>query len=110
MSHQEPSKEFVEVDITIHIFAVSATLVGVCLTVISLFIISRKLSHVKSLGEQLLAFDALLFLSSCILSYSALRVRKKGRQHTLEKIGEEVFFAALVLMVTVCVFIVYELI
>jgi len=110
MSQQEPSKEFVEVDITIHIFAVSATLVGVCLTVISLFIISRRLSHVKSVGEKMLAFDALLFLTSCILSYSALRVRKKGQQHKIERISEEVFFAALVLMAFICVFIVYELI
>ncbi|EHP87834.1 hypothetical protein GeomeDRAFT_1072 [Geobacter metallireducens RCH3] len=110
MSLQEPSKEAVEIDITVHIFTVSATLVGVCLTVISLLIISRKLSHVKSLGEDLLAFDALLFLSSCILSYSALRVRKKGRRHTLERTSEEVFFVALALMGIICVFIVYELI
>ncbi len=110
MSQQEPSKEFVEVDITIHIFAVSATLVGVCLTVISLFIISRKLSHVKSLGEKLLAFDALLFLVSCILSYSALRARKRSRRHRIERTSEEVFFAALALMAITCVFIVYELI
>lgn len=107
MSH-EPSQEFVEFDITIHIFAVSATLVGVCLTVIGIFIMSRRLSHVKSYGEELLAVDALLFLVSCILSYSALRKRREGRRHRVEKIAEEVFFVALAFMAFICVFIVYE--
>ena len=110
MSQQEPSKEFVEVDITIHVFSVSATMVGVCLTVIGLFFISRRLSHVKSFGEKMLALDALLFLASCILSYTALRARKRGRQHRLERIAEEVFFTGLAFMAIICVFIVYELI
>ena len=69
---QKPSPEFVEFDIIIHIFSVSATLVGVCLTVIGIFIMSRRLSHVKSFGEELLALDALLFLATCIqLVYSS---------------------------------------
>lgn len=107
---QKPSREFVELDITIHIFTVSATLVGVCLTVIGIFIMSRRLTHVKSYGEELLALDALLFLISCILSYSALRKRREGRQLRVEKIAEEVFFVALAFMTFICVFIVYEFI
>jgi len=105
---EEPSREFVEFDITIHIFAVSATLVGACLTVIGIFIMSRRLSHVKSYGEELLALDALLFLVSCILSYSALTNRSEGRRHRVEKIAEKVFFVALAFMAFICVFIVYE--
>ncbi len=110
MDQKEPSKEFIDVDITIHIFAASATLVGVCLTVISLFIISRRLSQVKSFGEQVLAFDALLFLTACILSYMALRRRRMGKYRRLEKIAEEVFFFALALMALICIFIVFELV
>jgi len=107
---QEPSRESIEFDITIHIFTVSATLVGVCLTVIGIFIMNRRLSHIKSYGEELLAFDALLFLVSCILSYSALRKRREGRRHRVEEIAEKVFFAALVFMTFICIFIVFELI
>ncbi len=110
MDQQEPSKESIEVDITIHVFTASATLVGVCITVISLFIISRQLSHVKSLGEKMLAYDALLFLTSCILSYSALRRRRTGNYQRLERIAEEIFFSALALMVLNCIFVVYELV
>lgn len=109
MPQSEPSPEAVEVDITIHIFTVSATLVGVCLTVIGIFIMSRRLSHVRSYGEVLLALDALLFLVSCGLSYSALRMRRKARRRRLERLGEEVFFAALTFMVFICGFIIYEL-
>lgn len=110
MDQQEPSRESIEVDITIHVFTASATLVGVCITVISLFIISRQLSHVKSFGEKMLAYDALLFLISCILSYSALRRRKTGTYHRLERWAEEIFFSALVIMVLNCLLIVHELI
>jgi len=107
---KKPSSEFIEFDIIIHIFAVSATLVGVCLTVIGIFIMSRRLSHVKSYGEELLALDALLFLATCIHSYVALRSRRQERRHRFERITEEMFFAALVLMAFICVFIVFELI
>jgi hypothetical protein len=107
---KEPSPEFVDFDIIIHIFSVSATLVGVCLTVIGIFIMSRRLSHVKSYGEELLALDALLFLATCIHSYVALRSRRQERRRRFERLTEEMFFVALVLMAFICVFIVFELI
>jgi hypothetical protein len=105
----DPSPESIEVDITIHVFTVSATLVGVCLTVIGIFFMSRRLSHVKSFGEVLIAFDALLFLVACFLSYTALRMRRKERQHRQERLAEEVFFSALAFMVFICCFVIYEL-
>ncbi len=104
-----PTPETIEVDITIHVFTVSATLVGVCLTVIGIFFMSRRLSHIKSFGEVLIAFDALLFLVSCFLSYAALRMRRIERRHRQERFAEEVFFAALAFMVFICGFIIYEL-
>ncbi len=108
-AQSEPSSETIDVDITIHVFTVSATLVGVCLTVIGIFIMSRRLAHVKSFGEVLLAIDAFLFLCACFLSYFALKRRRKGRRHRLERLAEEIFFAALAFMVFICGFIIYEL-
>ncbi|MEA5115196.1 MAG: hypothetical protein VB050_14340 [Geobacteraceae bacterium] len=104
-----PSRETIDFDITIHVFTVSATLVDVCLTVIGIFIMSRRLSHVRSFGEFLLAFNALIFLASCLLSYSALKIRRNGRRYRLERLGEEIFFAALAFMVFICGFIIYEI-
>lgn len=109
VSQCDPSRENIEVDITIHVFTVSATLVGVCLTVIGIFIMSHRLVNVKSFGEVLIAFDAFLFLVACALSYFALRMRRKVRRHRLERLAEEVFFTALTFMVFICGFIIYEL-
>jgi hypothetical protein len=108
MSCLEPTHEYKEFDLTIHIFSVSAAMIGVCLTVIGLFVISRRLNHVKSLGEKLLAIDASVFLASCALSYFSLQMRRKQRQHLLEKLAEEVFFFGLMMMAFICFLIVYE--
>jgi hypothetical protein len=105
----EPSGETINIDIIIHIFTVSATLVGVCLTVIGIFIMSRRLAQVKSFGEELLAIDAFLFLVACFLSYAALKNRRIARRHQLERLAEEIFFIALAFMVFICAFIIYEL-
>jgi len=108
MNRQEPAKDYIETDLTIHVFSVSAALVGVCLTVIGLFVVSHRLTNVKSIGEKLLAIDAVIFLSSCLLSYLSLKMRRRRRQHLLEKIAEEIFFLGLVMMAGICFLIVYE--
>lgn len=110
MSLQGPSKEFIEADLTIHIFSVSATLVGVCLTVIGLFHISKRISNIQTYGQEFLSVNALLFLASCVFAYLALTKRKNGRHHLLEKAAEKVFFVALTFMVIICGLIVYEFI
>jgi putative copper export protein len=110
MSLQEPSNEFIETDITIHIFSVSATLVGVCLTVIGLFHISKRISNMQTYGQEFLSVNALLFLLSCVFAYFALIKRKHKRHHLFEKTAERVFFVALSFMVMICGLIVYEFI
>jgi hypothetical protein len=55
-----------------HILPVSATMVGVCMTVISLVRIIPK-SDVSSWVDALLAVDNMLFLSSALISYYAIR-------------------------------------
>lgn len=68
--------DVLEEDISIHIFTTSATLVGVCLTVIGLFKVIVQLKSISTWGDDLLSVDALLFLVACLLSYRALRTRK----------------------------------
>ncbi len=62
-------------------------MVGVCLTVIGLFRIVTELKNVNSIGDNLLAVDALAFLTSFILSHIALRTRGSKRNQWLEKIA-----------------------
>jgi hypothetical protein len=76
--HEPRRDDPLEEDVCIHIFTASAALVGVCLTVIGLLRVIAQLKRTGSFGDDLVAFDALLFLLSCGLSYWALRTRTPG--------------------------------
>jgi hypothetical protein len=101
------SQEPPETDICVRIFTVSASMVGVCLTVIGLFRIVTELKNVDSIGDNLLAVDALAFLTSFILSHIALRARGSKRNQWLEKIADAIFLMALSMMVVICGLIAY---
>ena len=62
-----------------------------------------------TLDDDLLAVDALLFLVSCLLSYSALRSRSLGRMHRIERAADWVFIAAMIVMTGICGLITYAL-
>ena len=62
----------------------------------------------NTFGDDLLAFDAMLFLGACLLSYWALRTRGRRRRLKTEKLADIIFLAALSLMVVVCGLITYE--
>ena len=98
-----------EEDISIHIFTVSSAMVGVCLTVIGLIRVVITFGKADTVADDLLAADAFLFLISCLLSYSALRTRSKGRMHRMERIADGIFILAMILMVTICGFITYAI-
>jgi heme/copper-type cytochrome/quinol oxidase subunit 2 len=98
-----------EEDISIHIFTVSASLVGVCLTVIGIVHIVIGMRTINTLADDLLALDAFVFLCSCLLSYWALRTRSKRRMHQVERIADAIFIFGLLIMVVVCGLIVYVL-
>ena len=83
-------------DICVHIFTASAAMVGVCLTVIGILRVVISLRKEDLLGDDLLAFNSMLYLASCLLSYWALRTRSLGRNHRLERIADAIFLLALV--------------
>ncbi|MBI3607415.1 MAG: hypothetical protein HY207_05555 [Nitrospirae bacterium] len=107
---EDRSQERIEEDIAVHIFTASAALVGVCLTVIGLFRISDRLKDVSNVGQAFLALDALAFLVSCVLSYHALKTRRRKRQHKVESLADIVFLVALGMMAVACSLIAYELV
>lgn len=104
------SKNSNETQISIHIFSVSATLVGVCLTVIGIFRVIGELKSFSTFGDNILAINALIFLGSCVFSYSSLRSANKVRKHKLEKIADILFMFGLSLMAIVCSIIAYTFI
>jgi uncharacterized membrane protein len=97
-------------DICIHIFTVSAGMVGVCLTVIGLFRLITALKNINTLADDLLVLDAIAFLTSCVLSYLALRNRGRTRRNRLERAAEISFLNAVALMVLICALITYAII
>ena len=107
----EPNfKRGLEKDISIHIFSVSAALVGVCLTVISVVRVVITATKINTLADDILAADALLFLTSCLLAYSAMRSRTEKRMRLVERAADTVFIIGLLLMAIVCALITYAVI
>jgi ABC-type Na+ efflux pump permease subunit len=96
-----------EEDICIHIFTVSSAMVGVCLTVIGLIRVVVTLGKADTLADDFLAIDALLFLTSCLLSYTAMRSRNLRRMHRIERLADFIFIVAMVFMAIICGFITY---
>jgi hypothetical protein len=99
-----------EVQLSGHIFSVSAGLVGVCLTVIGLFRVMVRSPHVDSVADNVLAVDALLFLVACTLAYLALRTRDADRARRLERAADTAFLMGLAMMVVVGGMIAFEII
>lgn len=95
-------------DVSVHIFGVSAAMVGVCLTVIGLFRLTSKLRNISSVGDEILAVNAGVFLTSCLLSYLALRARRTRRWVRIERVADLLFLSGLCLMAVVCALIAYE--
>src|SRR5580765_5471220 len=101
LSHR--SNVALEEDVCIHIFGVSAGMVGVCVTVIGLLRVAFTIDKINTLADDLLAGDALVFLFACVTSYWALRTRSQQRMHQVERIADLLFLMGLVIIVGVCV-------
>jgi hypothetical protein len=98
-----------EENICIHIFSVSSGMVGVCLTVISLIRVVITLGRADTLADDLLAGDAVLFLTASLLSYTALRSGGARRMKKFERLADWLFISAMTLMVAICAFIAYAI-
>ncbi len=99
-----------EEDLCIHIFTASAAMVGVCLTVIGLIRVVLSFHGGRTIADDILALDALLFLLSCLLSYFSLRTRSTRRMYIVERLADGIFLTGLVLMAFVCGLIVFEMV
>jgi len=89
-----------------HILPTSSTMLGVCMTVISII----KLLHLGRPGtmiDKLLAIDSLIFLSSAMLSYVSMR--KPILEH-LERWADATFMVGLLGMGVCAVLLAFELV
>jgi len=98
-----------EENICIHIFSVSAGMVGVCLTVIGLIRVVITLGRADTLADDFLAGDSVLFLTASLLSYTALRSHGTRRMKKYERMADWLFILAMTMMVGICAFIAYAI-
>lgn len=96
-------------DLCIHIFTVSAGMVGVCLTVIGLIRIMISIRKIDTFADDLLALNAVLFLVACLTAYTALRTRDRPRMARLEHAADAIFLVAMTVMVVACLFITFSI-
>ena len=106
---QETYLEKQEENISIHIFSVSAGMVGVCLTVIGIINMITTFKRSETWADEITALDAMIFLGSCVISYIAIKTPDRKRRLVLEKISDLVFLGGLAIMAVICVFIVVKL-
>ncbi len=106
----ETFEERTEENISIHIFSVSAGMVGACFTIIGLLHISNALKTIEGIGDDLIALDSMLFLLSCLISYFGIKTKERGKRLHLERVADLIFILAISLMVLVIMFIVWKLI
>ena len=88
----------------IHILPAAATMVGVCMTVIS---IVRVLQKGGVLVAHVVAFASLAFLTSSVTAYFA--IRKRGQGARFELFAEWCFLLGLVLLTVAVLVIAFEI-
>jgi hypothetical protein len=89
-----------------HILPSSATMIGVCMTVISVAHLIPRQSISRHVNEML-AFDSLLFLGSAMLSYFS--IRRPMMAEKFERLADVIFLLGLAVMVVAGFVIAFEL-
>jgi hypothetical protein len=91
------------------LFGTSATMVGVCLTAISLLLVVERLSQVRTVSRIALGIDSLVFLAAAIYSFGAMRALAQGHLSPLAKRADALMLIGLVGTVVVCLTLVFSL-
>lgn len=85
-----------------YVFSGSNTMVGVCLTIISIFRITG--TGVQTYADEILALDASVFIAASLLSYWVLRKEVNER---LERWADILFFTGMIILFLVGLLIIY---
>ena len=98
-----------EHSLTMHIFTISAGMVGVCMTGIGLLRVVVAQTKIATMGDEMIAFDAILFMVCCLLSFWSFKLDPETRQRATRWVIDILFLSALLLMVAVCSVIAYAI-
>ena len=92
-----------------HVFAVSAGMVGVCLTAIGLLRIVAAQTQAQSLGDDLLAVDAMLFVACAFLAFWSFKTTNLAIRRRLRLVVDTLFLVGLAGMGAICAVIAYAI-
>lgn len=95
--------------LTMHVFSVSAAMVGVCLTAIGILRLVTQQTQVRTLGDDLLAMDSVLFVVCCGLAFWSFKCGDAVLRRRLRLAVDTLFLAALATMSCICAVIAYAL-
>lgn len=98
-----------EHDLTMHVFAVSSGMVGVCLTAIGLLRLITAQTQVQTLGDDLLAVDAMLFVCCAFLAFFSFKTQRPHLRRRLRLAVDVLFLVGLAVMAAVCAVIAYAI-
>lgn len=93
-------------NLSAHILPTSATMIGVCMTVLSIAKLLEQSSR-PGVVDEMMAFDGLIFLVSAVFSY--LSIRSARQRERMERIADLAFMGGLLLMVVASFMLAYEL-
>jgi hypothetical protein len=85
------------------LFAVSAGMVGVCLTGVGLIGIVKGIHNVESVVDEILSLSALFFLVSTALYFFALYRGDQAQRTTADYLADGIFFLSLASLLVACV-------
>lgn len=94
-------------DISQHILPTSATMVGVCITVIGIVRLLETHAAIVTIIDDVAAVAAVIFLLSALLSFVALSTRAGAMG--LERYADVVFLVGLLLLVVCGIMLAWEL-
>lgn len=106
----EHIREEREHNLTMNVFAISTTMVGVCLTAIGIIRLITSQTRIETLGDEMLAADAVLFMVSSFFSFWSFKTKHPRLRQTLRLIIDGVFIIGLTVMVIICSVIAYAII
>lgn len=92
----EPSPSHLDEDICVHIFSVSATLIGVCLTVIGIIRVVLTLRREDLIADDLVAVNTMFYLGAALCAYWSLRTHRTQRSWRMMRAADVLFLAALI--------------
>lgn len=98
-----------EHELTMHVFSVSAAMVGVCLTAIGILRLVVQQNQAQTLGDDLLAIDSVLFVVCCASAFWSFKTADPAMRRRLRLACDALFLAALAAMSCICAIIAYAL-